>query len=51
MFVDEETQQSFSEANGDKNFTESGVWKVVVVHNMPYKDARRNGKVKYSDLL
>lgn len=45
MFVDEETQQSFSEANGDKNFTESGVWKVVVVHNMPYKDARRNGKI------
>eukprot|EP00250_Pteridium_aquilinum_P014028 c21729_g1_i1 orf=1484-2644(+) len=45
MFVDEETQQSLSEVKEDKNSIEPGVWKIVVVHNMPYKDARRNGKI------
>ncbi|MCO5554083.1 hypothetical protein L7F22_007609 [Adiantum nelumboides] len=45
MFVDEETQQFLDEVNADSNAKEVGVWKVVVVRNMPYKDARRNGKV------
>ncbi|KAI5069324.1 hypothetical protein GOP47_0015625 [Adiantum capillus-veneris] len=45
MFVDEETQKSLDEVKTDGYAKETGVWKVVVVRNMPYKDARRNGKI------
>ncbi|KAI5081123.1 hypothetical protein GOP47_0004306 [Adiantum capillus-veneris] len=40
MFVDAETQHHLDTHGG-----ESGVWRVVVVRNLPYSDARRNGKI------
>lgn len=40
MFVDEETQQHL-----DTHEIDSGVWRKVVVRNLPYLDARRNGKI------
>ncbi|KAH7315082.1 hypothetical protein KP509_21G033000 [Ceratopteris richardii] len=45
MFVDEETQQFMDKVNTYNSSSERMVWKVVVVRNMPYKDARRNGKI------
>ncbi|KAI3732048.1 hypothetical protein L1987_63245 [Smallanthus sonchifolius] len=45
MFVDEETA-SFLRNSSDLNDTKRiGLWRVVVVHNLPYTDPRRNGKV------
>ena len=38
MFVDEETEASMRKNS-------SGLWRVVVVRNLPYTDARRNGKI------
>ncbi|MCO5610122.1 hypothetical protein L7F22_064357 [Adiantum nelumboides] len=40
MFVDAETQHHL-----DTSGVETGVWRVVVVRNLPYLDARRNGKI------
>lgn len=40
MFIDEKTQRHLITSQEKK-----GVWKVVVVHNLPYSDARRNGKI------
>lgn len=45
MFVDEETQQSLTRVSSERNLMENGLWRVVVVHNMPYLDPRRNGKI------
>ena len=45
MFIDEETHKSLYSVNSDQNILENGIWRVVLVHNMPYLDARRNGKV------
>ncbi|ESQ51975.1 hypothetical protein EUTSA_v10017801mg [Eutrema salsugineum] len=46
MFVDEKTESSLKR---DKSFNSTtskvGLWRVVVVHNLPYTDGRRNGKV------
>ncbi|KAL2496410.1 hypothetical protein Fot_40167 [Forsythia ovata] len=45
MFVDEETEafmKNVSLLGSDKMV---GIWRVIVVHNVPYTDARRNGKV------
>ncbi|KAL0300720.1 UNVERIFIED_CONTAM: hypothetical protein Sradi_6348800 [Sesamum radiatum] len=45
MFVDEETKaflRNSSELGSDKKV---GLWRIIVVHNLPYSDPRRNGKV------
>ncbi|KAH0930273.1 hypothetical protein HID58_016000 [Brassica napus] len=46
MFIDEKTESSLKR---DKKFNRTtkkvGLWRVVVVHNLPYTDGRRNGKV------
>ncbi|XAR59156.1 hypothetical protein NMG60_11014825 [Bertholletia excelsa] len=45
MFVDEETElflRNSSELDSSKKI---GLWRIVVVHNLPYTDPRRNGKV------
>ncbi|KAI7744545.1 hypothetical protein M8C21_022016 [Ambrosia artemisiifolia] len=45
MFIDEETA-SFLKNSGDlDNSKRIGLWRIVVVHNLPYTDPRRNGKV------
>lgn len=48
MFVDEETEaymKNSSILNSNKRF---GLWRIVVVRNIPYSDARRNGKVRFA---
>ena len=51
MFVDEETQ---SYLKNTSSYTEDnkrvGLWRIIVAHNVPYTDARRNGKVRNSVL-
>ncbi|KAL7143330.1 hypothetical protein ABFS83_08G184700 [Erythranthe nasuta] len=45
MFVDEETEnymKNMSLLGSDKQV---GLWRIIVVHNVPYTDSRRNGKV------
>ncbi|KAJ7981744.1 Inner membrane protein oxaA [Quillaja saponaria] len=45
MFIDEETEtymKNFSILDSSKRV---GLWKIIVVRNVPYADARRNGKV------
>ncbi|XP_051136019.1 probable hexosyltransferase MUCI70 [Andrographis paniculata] len=45
MFVDEETEsyiKNYSLLSNDKHV---GLWRIIVVHNVPYTDSRRNGKV------
>jgi Protein of unknown function (DUF616) len=45
MFVDEETEAYMKNYTTiDKN-KHVGLWRIVVVRNLPYHDARRNGKV------
>jgi hypothetical protein len=45
MFVDEETESSLEENENFLSTKQVGLWRIVVVHNLPYTDARRNGKV------
>jgi len=47
MFVDEETHLYLKNTSSytDDN-KRVGLWRIIVVHNVPYTDARRNGKVK-----
>ncbi|XP_042389791.1 probable hexosyltransferase MUCI70 isoform X1 [Zingiber officinale] len=45
MFVDEETETYIKNSSGLVDVKRVGLWKVVVVRNLPYVDARRNGKV------
>ena len=49
MFIDEKTESSLKR---DKRFNRTtkkvGLWRIVVVHNLPYTDGRRNGKVTYN---
>lgn len=45
MFVDEETEaflKNSTELGSDKRI---GLWRIIVVHNLPYSDPRRNGKI------
>ncbi|XP_039048533.1 uncharacterized protein LOC120189281 isoform X2 [Hibiscus syriacus] len=45
MFVDEETEADLK-ANGSLDESKKiGVWRIVVVRNLPYTDGRRNGKI------
>ncbi|XP_072966536.1 probable hexosyltransferase MUCI70 isoform X2 [Typha angustifolia] len=45
MFVDEETEVSIKNSSLLDGTNRIGLWRLVVVHNLPYADARRNGKV------
>ncbi|ONK70092.1 uncharacterized protein A4U43_C05F30150 [Asparagus officinalis] len=45
MFVDEETEASIKNSSSLDNTRKIGLWRVVVVRNLPYSDARRTGKV------
>ncbi|KAG8067981.1 hypothetical protein GUJ93_ZPchr0005g14941 [Zizania palustris] len=45
MFLDEETEAAIKNTTTIGNIKRIGLWRVVVVHNLPYSDARRNGKV------
>ncbi|PKA65356.1 hypothetical protein AXF42_Ash005689 [Apostasia shenzhenica] len=45
MFVDEETEAYIRNSSIIDSNKRVGLWRVVVVRNLPYADARRNGKV------
>ncbi|EPS68952.1 hypothetical protein M569_05814, partial [Genlisea aurea] len=45
MFVDEETETYLRNSSLLGSDMHVGLWRIVVVHNLPYVDARRNGKV------
>ncbi|GLU23001.1 hypothetical protein SLE2022_390360 [Rubroshorea leprosula] len=45
MFVDEETEAELKRNGNLVNSKKIGIWRVVVVHNLPYTDGRRNGKI------
>ncbi|XP_012091609.1 uncharacterized protein LOC105649546 isoform X2 [Jatropha curcas] len=45
MFVDEETEAYLKKKSGLDSNRKIGIWRIVVVHNLPYSDGRRNGKV------
>ncbi|XP_072980254.1 probable hexosyltransferase MUCI70 isoform X2 [Typha angustifolia] len=45
MFVDEETEASIKNTTTLDNRRKVGLWRVVVIQNLPYADPRRTGKV------
>ncbi|XP_057980021.1 probable hexosyltransferase MUCI70 isoform X2 [Malania oleifera] len=45
MFIDEETEAYMKNSSAWDGSKMIGLWRIVVVHNIPYNDARRNGKV------
>ncbi|KMZ76199.1 hypothetical protein ZOSMA_105G00260 [Zostera marina] len=45
MFVDEVTEAYMRNTTTLNSDNRAGIWRVVVVHNLPYADARRNGKI------
>ncbi|KAJ8549561.1 hypothetical protein K7X08_033268 [Anisodus acutangulus] len=45
MFVDEETEKFLRNSSELDSSMRIGLWRIVVVHNLPYDDPRRNGKV------
>ncbi|KAF8391344.1 hypothetical protein HHK36_023648 [Tetracentron sinense] len=45
MFVDEETEAYMKNSSALDIRKMVGLWRIVVVRNLPYTDARRNGKV------
>ncbi|PKI79494.1 hypothetical protein CRG98_000125 [Punica granatum] len=45
MFVDEETEAYLRKTSAIDSDRRSGIWRVVVVRNLPYTDGRRNGKI------
>lgn len=45
MFLDEETEAYMKNSSVLGSTKKVGLWRVVVVHNLPYADSRRNGKV------
>ncbi|KAK3138244.1 hypothetical protein QOZ80_5AG0366320 [Eleusine coracana subsp. coracana] len=45
MFLDEETVAAIKNSTNVDHTKRIGLWRVVIVHNLPYSDARRNGKV------
>ncbi|KAG5619487.1 hypothetical protein H5410_004705, partial [Solanum commersonii] len=44
MFVDEETENFLRNSSELDHSMRIGLWRIVVVHNLPYDDPRRNGK-------
>lgn len=47
MFVDEETEASIKNSTTLDSSRKIGLWRVVVVRNLPYVDSRRSGKVYF----
>ncbi|KMT04237.1 hypothetical protein BVRB_8g183130 [Beta vulgaris subsp. vulgaris] len=45
MFLDEETEAAMKNASILDGSKKVGLWRIVVIHNLPYIDPRRNGKV------
>ncbi|XP_022717120.1 uncharacterized protein LOC111275840 [Durio zibethinus] len=45
MFIDEETEAYMKNKSILDSSKRVGFWRIIVVHNVPYSDARRNGKV------
>ncbi|KAL1567165.1 hypothetical protein AAHA92_02674 [Salvia divinorum] len=45
MFIDEQTETYMKKASILGSDKMVGLWRVIVVHNVPYIDSRRNGKV------
>ncbi|KAL2931970.1 Thimet oligopeptidase [Bienertia sinuspersici] len=45
MFLDEETEVAMKNASLIDGSKKVGLWRIVVVHNLPYTDPRRNGKI------
>nr|GMD29682.1 uncharacterized protein LOC109188334 [Ipomoea batatas] len=45
MFVDEETEASLRNSSHLDRNNRIGLWRIILVRNVPYTDARRNGKV------
>lgn len=47
MFIDEETEAYMKNSSILDSSKRVGFWRIVVVRNIPYSDARRNGKVNF----
>jgi hypothetical protein len=47
MFVDEETMAYVKNSSSLYKDNEVGLWRLVVVRNLPYEDPRRTGKVPF----
>ncbi|KAL3820476.1 hypothetical protein ACJIZ3_006381 [Penstemon smallii] len=45
MFVDEETEAFLRNSHELGSDNKVGLWRIIVVHNLPYSDPRRNGKI------
>ncbi|TYJ34498.1 hypothetical protein E1A91_A05G172900v1 [Gossypium mustelinum] len=45
MFVDEETKSDLETEHGLNESKKIGLWRIVVAHNLPYTNGRRNGKI------
>lgn len=45
MFIDEETEEYMKNSSVLDSSKRVGLWRVIVVRNIPYSDPRRNGKV------
>ncbi|MED6135320.1 hypothetical protein PIB30_045367 [Stylosanthes scabra] len=45
MFIDDETESFMKNASILDGTRRVGLWRIIVVRNIPYTDARRNGKV------
>ncbi|XP_057540524.1 probable hexosyltransferase MUCI70 [Amaranthus tricolor] len=45
MFIDEETEKYMKNKSVISSSKMVGIWRIIVVRNVPYNDARRNGKV------
>lgn len=45
MFIDEKTEMYMKNASILSSSRRVGLWRIFVVRNVPYADARRNGKV------
>ncbi|KAL5802867.1 hypothetical protein ACOSQ4_031172 [Xanthoceras sorbifolium] len=45
MFIDEETEAYMKNSSVLDSTKRIGLWRIIVVHNIPYSDARRNGKI------
>ncbi|KAH6764273.1 tRNA cytidine acetyltransferase [Perilla frutescens var. frutescens] len=45
MFIDEETESYMKNSSTLGSDKKVGLWRIIVVHNVPYTDSRRNGKV------
>lgn len=45
MFIDEETEAYLKNSSVLDSSKRVGLWRIIVVHNIPYNDSRRNGKI------